>query len=164
MNFLKYILFISLFFTVTYAQTSQFSEEKELFGFVNDDGEWVIEPQYHFAYEFFPTGIAAVVDDSGWVYIDTSGEKILRPFIFDNGPDYFVEGFARYVCNDKIGFFDSTGTIVIKAEYDFARPFSSGVAAVCIGGESVSDGEHSIWEGGVWKFIDTEGNIVKEPQ
>src|SRR5690606_38550055 len=68
-------------------------------------------------------GHALIQDKQGWVYVDKSGRSILRPYFFDNGPDYFEEGLARFVENGKVGFHDKALNIVIPAQYDFAYPF-----------------------------------------
>lgn len=78
--------------------------------------------------EFNACGIAAVLDEMGWRYIDRAGKPVIAPMIFDNGPDPFVEGLARYVEDEEYGYFDECGKIVIPAKYDFALPFEGGKA------------------------------------
>lgn len=56
--------------------------------------------------ELAPTGVAFVVDDTGWACIDVTGSVRLRPFVFDNGPDYPSEALFRYVDGARIGFAD----------------------------------------------------------
>jgi len=135
-------------------------EKNGKWGYTDRNGKWVIQPRYVLALDFLPTGIAAVVDDSGWVYIDKKGDLVIRPFLFDNGPDYFSEGLARFTVNNRFGFFDEYGKIVIQPRFDFARPFSGGFAAVCEGGENRRDGEHSYRHGGKWGFINKTGKII----
>lgn len=88
-------------------------------------------------------GHALVQDGQGWLYVDRSGRPILRPYIFDNGPDYFEEGLARFVDKGKIGFHDEALNIVIPAQYDFAFPFQGGVAKVGTHCATRWHGEHS---------------------
>ena len=78
--------------------------------------------------QFDEYGHAAVQTEHGWRYVDRDGKVILTPFIFDNGPDYYEEGLARFVDNGKMGFHDKSLTIVIPARYDFAFPFKNGTA------------------------------------
>lgn len=120
----------------------------------------VIEPRFVVAQEFLPGGIAAVADQKEWSYIDARGNVVIKPFLFDNGPDYFREGLARFKSENKFGFFDKTGKKVIPAQFDFAAPFSEGLAAVCSGCTEVSRGEHAFMKGGKWGFIDKKGRIV----
>ncbi len=88
-------------------------------------------------------GHALIMDDEGWVYIDRDKRQLLRPYIFDNGPDYFEEGLARFVQNGKIGFHDAALNIVIPAQYDFAYPFQGGIAKTGTNCSSRRQGEHS---------------------
>ena len=113
-----------------------------------------IAASYHIAGDFNQYGIAAVAADEGWQYIDTNGNVVLIPFVYDNAPDVFVENLARYVESDKIGFCDERGQRLIAARYDFARPFSQGLAAVCTGCTRQYDGEHYSYVGGRWGYID----------
>ena len=104
--------------------------------------------------EYDQYGHAAVIDEEGWVYVNKKGEKILRPFIFDNGPDYFSEGLARFVgSNGKIGFHDEALNIVIPAQFDFARPFEGGVAETGKNCRNIPDGEHMHVECPNWSRI-----------
>jgi hypothetical protein len=139
-------------------------EKEGLWGYENEKKETLIQPKYIMANEFNEYGIAAVIDDSGWVYINKKGEKIIRPLVVDNGPDYFIEGLSRYVDDNKYGFFNEKGHIIIKAEFDYALPFSEGRSAVCKGCFETKDGEYSFYEGGKWGFIDRNGKIVIDYQ
>jgi hypothetical protein len=135
-------------------------EKEGFWGYENEKKETLIQPEYIMANEFNEYGIAAVVDDSGWVYINKKGEKIIRPLVVDNGPDYFIEGLSRYVDDNKYGFFNEKGHIIIKAEFDYALPFSEGRSAVCNGCKEKKDVEHSFFDGGKWGFINRIGKIV----
>jgi hypothetical protein len=129
-------------------------------GYRDSSGRTVIAPRYQAAQEFSPEGIAAVVDEHGWAYIDQAGKLLIRPLVFDNGPDYFQESLARFRRDGKVGFFDRRGRVVIEARYSFALPFSEGRAAVCDGCVEVSEGEHRTLRGGRWGFIDRDGRLV----
>ena len=73
-------------------------EEKELSGYRTPQGVVTIPPRFSLANPFSSQGIASVLTKGGyWAYIDTRGHELLRPFMFDNGPDYFQEGVARFV-------------------------------------------------------------------
>lgn len=88
-------------------------------------------------------GHAIVQDGQGLLYVDQDGRAVLRPYIFDNGPDYFVEGLARFVERGKIGFHDEALNVVIPAQYDFAYPFAGGVTRVGTNCQKEQHGEHS---------------------
>ena len=105
-------------------------------------------------------GVARVLDDTGWRCIDARGATLLRPYVFDNGPDYPSEGLARYVDGSKVGYADAACVVLIAATYDFGAPFEDGLAAVCNGCRAVADGEHSRTEGGSWGFIDAHDLVI----
>lgn len=97
----------------------------------------------------------------GNVY-DRKGTFLYKPFLYDNGPDYFSEGLRRLVKNGKVGFADRNGKIVIPAEHDFASPFNYGYAAFCDGcdWEKTND-EHRSIVGGKWGVMNTKGQTVQ---
>jgi hypothetical protein len=129
-------------------------------GYKTSQGRVAIEPRYTMALEYSAEGIAAVVDEQGWAYIDRSGKLVIRPLAIDNGPDYFVEGLARFRVDGKIGFFERHGRVVIQPRYGYAMPFSQGRSAVCDGCREVAEGEHRFVRGGRWGFIDSAGALV----
>lgn len=165
----KHSLFILVVFTLvfinvheSYAQGKLSPYEKEgLWGYVDKEGKIIIKPRFIVANDFSLEGIAAVVDDQGWVYIDTKGGNVIRPYVFDNRPDYFQEGLARFTADNKFGFFDKTGKVIIEAQFDFALPFHQGLAAICMECKIMqTDEEHSSVVGGKWGYINKEGKIV----
>jgi hypothetical protein len=135
-------------------------EKNGKWGYAGENNKLVINAIYFMATAFNKFGIASVVDDSGWVYIDTSGCKLVRPYIYDNGPDYYVEGLSRYIDKNKMGFINREAKIVIDARFEFVRPFSEGRAAFCEGCTFIRQGEHGIYAGGRWGYIDKSGNKI----
>lgn len=129
-------------------------------GYRDPRGVVVIPPRFELAKPFSPEGLAAVVDEQGWAYIDATGKLVIRPLVFDNGPDYFREDLARFTEDGKYGFFDRRGRAVISPRFDYAAPFASGLAAICVGCEEVNSGEHRFLQGGLWGFIDRSGALV----
>jgi hypothetical protein len=133
--------------------------DSEMFGYKDSLGNVVISPQYTIAYEF-SEGTAFVLEKhTGWRLIDATGKPILAPFIFDNGPDSFKEGLARYIEHEKVGFYKLGGKKVTPAKYEFALPFSEGLAAVCEGCKKEAMGEHYRMAGGKWGYINHKGEI-----
>lgn len=135
-------------------------EENNKFGFKNALDVTVIDPKYKYAQQFTGYGIAAVVDDSGWVYIDKQGNDLIRPYVIDNGPDYFSHGLARYKSHNKIGYFNEKGEIEIEAQFDFVRSFADSLAAVCKGCNLIQKGEYTDVSGGKWGFINLQGELI----
>jgi len=107
--------------------------------------------------EYFTT---EYIDGDGFVAYDENNHKLFTIFTYDNGPDYISEGLFRITDNNKMGYANYKGEIVIQPIYDAALPFSKGHAAVCIGCILEADGEHSSWAGGKWGFINNAGEVV----
>jgi hypothetical protein len=128
----------------------RFEDDDGTYGFKNRRGVVVIAPTFRFAYEFKPGGIAAIVDaDATFAFIDPSGKVLARAFAFDNGPDYFQEGFARIVDGaGKIGFISDRGVIVagLRPRFTRAESFCNGMAQVVENGQEV--------------FVDRTGAVV----
>lgn len=110
---------------------------------------------------FNADGLADIRIHDGIYYINKKAQ-LIRTHLFDNGPDYFKEGLARTIKNNKFGFINKKLTVVIKPEYDFAFHFVNGQAKVCNGCSLKPAGEHKTVEGGQWGVIDKQGNIVTE--
>jgi hypothetical protein len=142
------------------------SSGHERWGFKTASGQVVIKPKYE---DVFVTdtlyNIAFVILNAKWIAINKQDSMLLTPYIFDNGPDYIQEGLFRFVENNKIGFANEKGQKTIPALFDFASPFSGGLAAFSVGGNMEKwDEEHSTWNGGLWGFIDKRGHVVIKPQ
>jgi hypothetical protein len=135
-------------------------EKDGKWGYRDNGGNVVISPRFEMAREFSPEGIAAVVDEQGWAYIDKAGRIVVRPLVVDNGPDYFREGVARFRRDGKVGFFDRRGKVVIQPGYAYAMPFFEGRSAVCENCAEIEEGEHRSVRGGKWGFIDRGGQLV----
>ncbi len=139
---------------------SFFDEDSEMYGYKDSLENVVITPQYTIANDFQEGAAFVLEKHTGWRLIDATGKPILAPFIFDNGPDDFKEGLARYVEHDKIGFYKLGGKKVTAANYEFALPFSEGLAAVCEGCKKEAMGEHYRMAGGKWGYINHKGEIA----
>ena len=112
------------------------------------------------AAEHSPPGVvSSVVVGDLLLYVVSSG-KTAPALRFDNGADYFVEGLARSVRDEKVGFVDEELAEVIPPQWSFAFPFESGVAVVCNGCKSEPVGEHREVVGGEWGYIDAQGAVV----
>lgn len=114
-------------------------EKTELWGYKTKAGAIVLPAQYLSASEFWPGGFAEVVirDASGsapskpWRWIDPSGKVIAIAYPFDNGADYYQDGFFRVIdARGRLGFMNDRGQIVIPPQYDFAWQFCNGAAKI----------------------------------
>lgn len=126
-----------------------------MYGYKDGKGAVVIPAIYPSVYEFSPEGLAGVVSPkqgapTPFLFIDTAGKPFARAYAFDNGPDYFQEGYARIVADNKrIGYIDERGRIAIPPKF-------TGATAFCHGKAHVEIGLDRYW-------IDRDGNPTKPP-
>jgi hypothetical protein len=113
----------------------------------------------------------------GWMYVNRRGRVVVNgvPSI-DNFAEDFSGGLVRTVSDEKYGFANRRGQIVITPAYDWASPFKHGYAAVCNGCRemcalpggpveiaSVEGGcDHTTIVGGEWLRIDKRGRVVEK--
>ena len=103
----------------------------------------------------FSQGLAAVVVDGKWGYIDMTGAFVI-PAHYGNNAERadkgtFSEGLAAIQTDGGTwGYIDRTGAPLIPARFDAAEPFAEGLAKVQIDGK--------------WGYIDTTGKQVIGPQ
>lgn len=99
-------------------------EQDDKLGFVDKDGNWIIEPQFdevrpqaeffgEFSFEFryFLDGICIVKKDGKWGIIDEAGNWVVKP-AFDN-IEAFYDGYAKVYQDRKVGFIDKGGNLVV---------------------------------------------------
>lgn len=172
-------------------------KQTQYYGLKNAAGEIIIPAQYDMIYigdhifeedhgiplfadreytsEYvLPTMIVVKKNGRLW-WIDRTGTKIFESFFFDNGPDYFRNGLSRILKENKFGFINKEGHVVIEPQYDFASPFDeAGFANVCTGcwlsypphtkfpiaHSSVNCDVHGTIVGGKWGIISVAGKVV----
>lgn len=121
--------------------------ENHLWGIINENGEWVANPQYQ-NIQIFPEDVAVQDVTGRWGYIDIEGREIVRPQ-FD-GVGNFVTGLAAVKIGPKWGFIDREAKLKIAPQFDEVGDFTAdGVAPVRMG---------------KWGFIDQTGTFVINPQ
>lgn len=75
-------------------------------------------------------GYTAVSANNKWGLVDKNLNEVIKPGLIKQ--PVVSDGVFVYVDkNEKYGYMDTKGNIVIKAQYDFAKPFSDGLANVC---------------------------------
>lgn len=119
------------------------------YGYLNTTGEVAIEPRYDAAFDF-SEGLALVVDSGKGAFINRAGEVVLHvPYAV--APS-FGEGIvpAKVKEEQKWGYIDKTGRLVIPFKFDRAMTFSEGYAGV------VEDGKIG--------YINRKGEYVIKPR
>ena len=96
----------------------------------------------------FSEGLAYVVVNGKWGFIDQTGAVIIKPQFDDVG--CFKNGMAPVEKNGKWGYVDRTGNVVIDFTWDWACDFYEGRALVMLNKR--------------WGYIDANGNAVIKPQ
>jgi hypothetical protein len=105
-------------------------EQGEVLDCVNlrADGSRVVASRLLKQLPYASNGLAAVRVADGWMYVNRHGAAVITGVpTFDNGPDEFHDGLVRFVKNEKYGFADRTGKVMIAPVYDGALPFAAGV-------------------------------------
>jgi hypothetical protein len=161
-------------------------------GFIDKTGRLVIPSEFEYVeIHGFTDGLAQVRVNDRFTYIDKSGKLVLvleyrsqdpKRWIASAGP--FSEGLAS-VCTSGYGgpysgFVDQTGRFAIEPQFEAARDFSGGLAAVVAGkkwgyvdrngriaippqfqdARDFSEGLAAIREGELWSYVDTRGKLV----
>ncbi|NES81814.1 MAG: WG repeat-containing protein [Moorea sp. SIO2B7] len=106
-----------------------------------------IKPQFDQVH-FFCDGLASVMIDNQWSYIDKNSNFVIKPQF--NDAYKFAEGLAAIKKGRKYGYIDKSGNFVIQPQFDDAYWFTDGIARVK--------------KGLKWGYIDTAGNFVIQPQ
>ncbi len=144
------------------------SEEPIAFstGYIDEKGNTVIPiGKYVMCYteEFDKIAIVLPRDSESFVAINKEEEVLFEVLAMDNAPDEVRNGLFRIRINNKEGFANMQGDIVIKPIFDAVLPFEGGKAAVNIGCTKVEQNGHSTIKGGKWGLIDTKGVFLIQP-
>ena len=174
----------SLAIPIQYEQVGSFYNDRAYFkkngryGFLNSKGQQVIVPQYEEVQNF--TSQYTWVKRAG-VYglIDLQGFEVIIPY-YDNIIEFDDSGLARVGKDEKYGFVDNTGNVVVDNKYDYAFSFEEDLAVVRVnkkygfidtkgnevipiiydGATSMSEGLAAVKQGNTYGYIDKEGNTV----
>lgn len=175
----KVFLLISIIPVLAFSQQKEvlryFKTKESLVGVKNQKGEIIIPAQFKIfsdlkdgevvewetiLFDGNKTGENQEKNAWGYVY-DRKGNFLYQPFMYDNGPDYFVEGLRRFVKKGKIGFADRNGKVIIEPKHDFVDYFNYGYASFCDGCDwEKTDDEHKSIVGGKWGMMNAKGETV----
>ena len=157
-----------------YAQNSKlyiyypdFEKDETCCGYVNSKGEVVIPAGKYdniFTAEFDKIAFVAIKGKKGVYAIDRKEKVLFQVYNPEYFPDDVSNGLFRIIENDKIGFADMNGQIIIKPQFQFIYPFTAnGFAIFCEKGTwSMLNNEIPVITGR-WGAIDKRGKIVIPP-
>lgn len=159
-----------------------YSADDRTYGFIDETGEWVIDPLFDFAGDFVE-GLAVVEQNGQYGFIGPDGTVVVEPQ-YDFAAD-FAFGLAPVIVDGKVGYIEQTGQMVIEPQFTDARPFTVEGLAVVKTDEaygyidqngdfviepqfetafSFSEGLAAVTSDGKYGYIDDRGQIVIEPQ
>lgn len=126
-------------------------------GYIDHNGDFAIKPIYEAAGNF-KDGIAVVKLEGENRCIDRAG-NFISDIDISAAPSYetetgynpryeFHDGLVRFIENQKYGYKDKAGNVIIKPIYFDATDFSEGLACVKRG------------KTGLWGYIDVAGNVA----
>lgn len=133
-------------------------------GYVNQKLDTVIPIGKYFHCYLDTVYTYAIVTDtnSSEIYaIDQNENRLYDIYWFDNGPDYIKEGLFRIKRNNKIGYANTEGQIIIQPQFDCANQFENGKAKVTYDCELKKVGEYNEMYSDNWFYIDKSGQRIK---
>lgn len=134
-------------------------------GYLNSKGDTIIPiGKYYYCYTDTIRNFGMVMEKgTGRILgIDHNATELFEVFKYDNGPDYVENGLFRIIKNEKIGYANPGGKIIIEPNFECAYPFIGDFAKVSDNCETIKDGDHSIWRSENWYQIAKNGKRVEQ--
>lgn len=122
------------------------------FGFVNQNGNWAIQPKFQKLSEFSRDGLAIASDKNKWGAINTLGRWAI-PAKYRNLTRFSNDGLAAARLSSKWGLIDVNGNWLLEPRFDDLKIISNSDDHL-IGAKSSNK----------WGFITQSGNWYIEPQ
>lgn len=165
------IITLSLLSVYTYAKDSKlyiyypdFEKDESISGFVDSNGKIVIEAGKYtniFTSEFDKIAFVAIKGKQGVYAIDRNEKVLFQVCNYEGLPDRVSNGLFRITMNDKVGFANMDGQVVIKPQFQFVYPFmNNGFAIFCKNGTWSMLNKEILVITGKWGAIDRKGKIV----
>jgi hypothetical protein len=126
----------------------QINSEEKKFGFIDVNGNYILNLEYDWAYSLC-NGLAPIQKGDSFYYINSTGATALT--VNYQGAGSFSSGLASVYneVDDKWGYIDVTGKLVIPCKFTDCKVFDEGYAAVKVNDK--------------WGYIDRTGNFVLKP-
>ena len=147
-----------------------FDDDESRWGIINSAGEYVVEPRYaptstgpvpgsplgHYSQGLLPVDLSQTFasykhpDRVNIFYFDRSGNKVLAEKFEKVGQ--FSDGLAPIVRDEKVGYIDEQGKIVIRPQFESGLLYSQGRIPIQEPGDDAF--------GGPWRYVDGKGATV----
>lgn len=118
-------------------------------GFINNNGDFLIKPIYTNAYSFQDNNLAIVQENNLYGVIDETGKYVIQPK-YDT-INQFSEGRASVVDSSGFKVIDEKGIELTKKSYSFIGSYSEGMVI------AVRTNTEGQW---LYGYLDKEGNEV----
>ena len=135
-------------------------DERGLYGFVNAEGEYVIEPKFDSVNDFSSNGLAVVRVDDVYGYINVKGEYVIEPR-FKMALPFDDNGLAQIQTEKGYGYIDSNGEYIVEPIYYSVSGFDENGIAI-IGREYYQSYEPYTEQVDPieYTYVDSEGNLL----
>lgn len=136
--------------------------ESELWGFIDNTGNFVIEPIFLKAKSFRNSGLALVLDAETnlWGMIDTSGNYVIKPRFSKLGGYFSNELLPAAIDDQGWGYINEQGAFVIEPQFSVAYDFSGGFAPVSSQIESAGANDPNCYQ--LMGYINVSGERITE--
>lgn len=137
-------------------------------GYINTKGDTIIPiGKYSHCWTDTIKALGYVFDEKATkevlVAIDKQENILFDVYLYDNWPDQPSDGLFRVKRNDKVGYANEKGEIVIPCIYKCAFPFENGQAKVALNCTlDTSQDEYSLPESKEWIYINTKGKKINK--
>jgi len=118
-------------------------------GFINKEGNWVIQPLYDDLGNFDDQDYCSAQLNEKWGFINRQGNWVIQP-IFDSFYSFDDKEYCKTQLNEKWGFINRQGNWVIQPLFDSLTSFD--LSGFC--GAQLNE---------KWGFLNEEGNWVIHP-
>lgn len=101
------------------------------YGFINKENKYIIEPTFKYENAFdtpsFSDGLVVIYEKPTSTVYDTKGKKVFEKNFHIRA---YKNGYAKFIKDDKYGFIDKKGNVVIDNKYQSVSDFNDGLALV----------------------------------
>ncbi|KJD32136.1 hypothetical protein PK35_11920 [Tamlana nanhaiensis] len=134
-----------------------YAKKGEKVGFINANGEWVIEPKYE-RVRGFTKGLAPYYENKLWGYINLKGEEVIKAQ-YKDAEVFSEDGLAPVKTKKEWGFINTDGKLVIEEKYGI----TAGNFGMFFGVKTEKgfiDGLVRVKYKKEWAFLNTKGEVL----